>query len=140
MFRFAIFALLVFGQTAAASAAAGCAGADPAITSVAVKGMSSDGSINSYDLSGTVVNLGSVGQASDVLQFVNIYKGGVKLDSRGIPPLKPGESYTFSYASSRSKDAGNGSTVLRFAMDGGAQATPGSQDCDRANGQYMLSF
>lgn len=140
MFRFVIFALLVFGQTGAALAAPGCTGADPAITSVAVKAMSSDGSINNYNLSGTVVNVGGLAQAPDVLQFVDIYKGGVKLDSRGIPPLKPGESYTFAYASSRSSEAGTGSTVLRFALDGGAQATAGSIECDRANGEYMLRF
>jgi len=140
MFRFAILALLVFGQTAAASAAAGCTGADPAILSVAVKDMTPVGAVNHYALSGTVVNVGSVAQAPDVLQFVDIYKGGVKLDSRGIPPLSAGQSYTFAYDSSRSSEAGAGSTVLRFALDGGAQATPGSVDCDRANGQYMLRF
>ena len=94
MFRFVIFALLVFGQTGAALAAPGCTGADPAITSVAVKAMSSDESINNYNLSGTVVNVGGLAQAPDVLQFVDDSKvassstrGEFRRSNRASPTL-----------------------------------------------------
>ena len=98
-------AVLSFFQPAPALAAA-CMGADPAIVSVAVKGMQSSGGLNRYTLSGKVANLGSAGQAPNTLQFVDIYKGNTKLDSRGVPPLRAGQSYAFEYVTERSAQAG----------------------------------
>jgi hypothetical protein len=56
-------------------------------------------------------------QSSSTLQAVDIYKGPVKLDSKSIPPLKAGQSFTFAYVSDRSSDAGTGTTHLRFVLD-----------------------
>lgn len=122
MFRIIIAALILFAPVAAASASPACSGAGPGIVSVAVNSVSSDGNLNRYDIRGTVVN-GSAAQASSVLQFVDIYKGSEKLDSKGIPPLQPGQSYSFEYVSTRSHDAGSGSTKLTFRLD--PAGTPG---------------
>jgi hypothetical protein len=140
MFRMMTAALLLFAQTAAASASTACAGADPTIVSVAVKGVNSEGGLNRYKLSGTVVNVGRMAQASNVLQFVDIYEVGGKLDAKGIPPLKPGQSYTFSYVVSRSRDAGKGTTELAFQLDVRQPSPPGSQDCNADNDRFTLSF
>ena len=107
-------------------------GADPAIVSVAVKGMQSSGGLNHYTLSGKVVNLGSTAQASNTLQFVDIYKGSTKLDSRGVPPLRAGESYAFEYVAERSAQAGAQTTALGFRMDVREPANTGSQPVTRA--------
>jgi hypothetical protein len=114
--------------------AAACAGADPAVVSVVVKGMKPDGNINRYTLSGRVVNLGSSRQDSNTLQFVEIYRGSTKIDSRGVPPLRPGQSYTFEYVSSRSAQSGAQTTALGFRM------SSTSQSCNADNGTTMVRF
>jgi hypothetical protein len=137
MFRIMTIALLLVAQTAAASASTACAGADPAIASVAVKNVNSEGGLNRYELSGTVVNMGRSAQTSNTSQFVDIYNGSAKLDAKGIPPLKPGQSYAFSYVSARSRDAGKGTTKLTFQLDV-RQAS--SQDCTTGTHRYSVSF
>jgi len=135
----AVVALFSFLQPAPAFATA-CMGADPAIVSVAVKGMQSSGGLNHYTLSGKVVNLGSTAQASNTLQFVDIYKGSTKLDSRGVPPLRAGQSYAFEYVSTRSAEAGAQSTSLGFRMDVREPPNTGSQACNTSNGVTMVRF
>jgi hypothetical protein len=115
-------------------------GADPAIVSVAVKGMQSSGGLNHYTLSGKVANMGSTAQASNTLQFVDIYKGSTKLDSRGIPPLRAGQSYTFDYVTDRSAQAGSQTTTLGFRMDVRQPANAGSPECTASNGTTMVRF
>ncbi len=131
-------AVLLFLQPALSPATTTCSGADPAVVSVVVKGMQSDGGINSYTLSAKVVNLGSTSQAANTMQFVDIYKGSTKKDSRGIPALKAGESFTFDYVTTRSAQAGSGTTALSFQMD--VQSPRGSQDCNAGNGITMVRF
>ncbi|MGA8841147.1 MAG: hypothetical protein WB491_11720 [Candidatus Aquilonibacter sp.] len=132
-------AVLSFFQPAPALAAA-CMGADPAIVSVAVKGMQSSGGLNRYTLSGKVANLGSAGQAPNTLQFVDIYKGNTKLDSRGVPPLRAGQSYAFEYVTERSAQAGAQTTALGFRMDVREPPNTGSQSCNTSNGVTMVRF
>lgn len=143
MFRTTILAMLAFMQISMGSAWATCAGADPAITSVVVKSITPEGwpnAVNRYNLVGTVVNLGRGSQASNVLQFVDIYENGNKLDSRGIPPLKAGQSYKFSYASLRSRDAGKGTAILNFRLDMRQPSPPGQEDCNASNDSSTLRF
>ena len=134
---FTTLLLLYPGATAAAT----CAGADPAIVSVAVKGVTPSNGLNQYKIGVTVTNLGSSAQASNVLQYVDIYqKAGEKLDAKGIPPLRPGQSYSFTYVAQRSSDAGNGTTKLSFKLDMRQPSAPSSQDCDLSNDTRTVTF
>jgi hypothetical protein len=135
----AAVALLAFSPPAPAVATA-CMGSDPAIVSVVVKGMQSSGGLNHYTLSGKVVNLGTLAQASSTLQFVDIYKGSTKLDSRGVPPLRAGQAYAFDYVSARSAQAGAQTTTLGFRMDVREPPNSGSQACNTSNGVTMVRF
>lgn len=117
------------------ASAASCAGANPAITSVVVKNVSSVGQVNTYHMVGTVTNLGTQGQPSNTLQFVDIYVDGQKHNDRGIPPLPAGRSYTFGFDWSRSSDAGTGTTTVRFRV----RMVAGS-DCNPANGSNSVTF
>jgi hypothetical protein len=121
-----------------------CAGTDPAVVSVVVKGATSVNGLDHYAMSGKVVNLGRTAQASNVLQFVDIYDdsyaGGQKKDAKGIPPLKPGQSYTFSYVSLRSSDAGKGTSKFAFQIDVHQPSVPGPQDCYLDNGRVIVTF
>ena len=92
-------------------------GGDLTIASVTVKSVAPQGALNHYTISTTVVNSGGMPQPNGTLQFVNIYQEvGEKLDARGIPPLRPGESYTFAWSYVRSRDAGDGTTKLSFQL------------------------
>lgn len=137
--RFPILLMLAW-SLAVGPASAACAGADPAILSVAVTGVSSAGGLNVYHLSGRVVNVGRAKQASNVLQFVGIYEYGIRRDVRSIPPLKPGGSFTFTYDYMRSLDAGAGTTDLAFRLYMRQPVPPGRQDCNLANDRYALHF
>ncbi len=133
-------ALLLLAQSAVASAATTCPGPDPAIVSVAVQSVVRDGGLHRYHLAGTVVNAGGAAQAGNTLQFVDIFENGIKLDERGIPPLKAGQAYTFTYISSRSRQAGKGTTKLAFQLDVRHPSPTQLQDCNRANDRYTLRF
>jgi hypothetical protein len=135
-----IIAALAFSATSTAAFASPCNGVDLAVRSVSVKSVSTTGSLNRYQITGTVANVGSVSQGSDALQSVDIYQGNQKLDSKSIPPLKAGQSYLFSYASMRSTDAGNGTTHLRFQLNVRHPSPADSQICNMANDSFTLTF
>ena len=133
-------ALLLLAQTAVASAATTCSGPDPSIVSAVVQSVARDGGLNRYHLVGRVTNVGRAAQAANTLQFVDIFENGIKLDERGVPALKAGQSYTFAYTSSRSHQAGTGTTRLAFQLDVRHPFPTHMQDCNRANDRYTLRF
>jgi hypothetical protein len=127
--------LVVLALAPEAAPAASCAGANPALTSVTVKNVTTSGQLNTYHMVGTVTNLGSQGQPSNTLQFVDIYVDQIKKNDRGIPPLAPGQSYTFGFDWPRSADAGSGTTTVHFRI----RMVQGS-DCNPANGTNSVTF
>ncbi len=140
MIRSITLAIFATALAPLAAPAATCAGADPAITTVKMQNVTSSGSLNYYHMVGTVTNLGAAAQASNVLQFVDIYRDGQRLDDRGIPPLGPGKSYTFSFVWPRAVDAGQNSTTMRFSIRFRDPSPPGSADCDANNDTFSLTF
>ena len=137
MLRIGLLAVLAFALAGAGPARAACAGADPAIVAAAVKNVSQANGINHYTIAVTVTNQGGQAQPKDTLQFVDISQvPGEKLDSKGVPPLQPGQSYTFNYVTMRSTEAGSGTTHLRFQID----MTQGDADCNAANDVFTLAF
>ena len=135
-----VLALFVFVQGSTGLANAACKGTDPAIVSAAVKGITSDGRINRYALSIRVVNFGSMKQPSNLLQSVEIYQNGIKLDTKGLPPLKPGQAYAFPYVFQRSVDAGDGTSTLMLKLVMRQPSPPGNMDCNAANDTYTVTF
>jgi hypothetical protein len=133
-------ALVALTQTSAPAARAACAGADPAIVSAAVKGMTSDGRVNKYAVSIRVVNLGRMNQPSNLLQSVEIWQNDIKLDMKGLPPLKAGQSYTFSYVYQRSTDAGQGTSDLALRLTMRQPSPPGNMDCNPNNDRATVTF
>jgi hypothetical protein len=128
-----LFALAALAPSAAP--AAGCAGANPAITSVTVKNVTSSGQLSTYHIVGTVTNLGSQRQSSNTLQFVDIYVDQMKRNDRGVPPLAPGQSYTFGFDWSRSTDAGAGTTTVQFRV----RMVQGA-NCNSSNATNSVTF
>ena len=129
----------LLGTMLLAQNAGSCSGADPAIVSVRVAGSSQQAGNTVYHLRGIVQNVGKAKQASNVLQFVDIDIGGTgKVDSRGVPPLAPGQKYTFGYDFKRSSGAGIGSSHLHFKLDFRQPSPPGAQDCNPSNDEFTL--
>ena len=104
---------------AATLLAQGGACTSPAISSVMVERTTQDGALNDYQLRINVVNSGGASQAGNVLQSVDIFRNGTKVDQKGVPPLKAGGSYSFVYSFSRNSDAAERSTTFTFRMDPG---------------------
>lgn len=135
MIRAPLVILFALAVAPSGAFAATCAGPNPAITAVVVKNVTTAGSLNTYHIVGTVTNLGGQAQASNTLQFVDVYVDRQKRDSRGIPPLAPGQSYSFGFDWQRSTDAGNGTTTAHFRID----VRQGS-DCNPGNGDNSVTF
>lgn len=112
MSKFALAAFLFAALTP--SVASACS--NLSLGNVGVKNTTSDGKLSHYQINGVVRNNGA-NQSSSTLQAVDVYKGPVKLDSKSIPPLRAGQSFTFTYVSNRSSDAGTGTSHLRFLLD-----------------------
>jgi hypothetical protein len=131
---------IVFLAASPPAFASQCNGVDLAVGSVSVKSVSTSGGLNRYHITGIVTNVGSASQRADALQSVDIYQGKEKLDSKSVPPLKAGQSFTFSYISGRSTDAGNGTTRLRFQLNVRRPSPADSQICNMANDSFTLTF
>ncbi|HKU82068.1 MAG TPA: hypothetical protein VJP76_07845 [Candidatus Tumulicola sp.] len=141
MLRTIACATLAFGlASSAAGAAATCTGADPAITEVGIAGVTPAGGVDQYHVAGTVVNRGSQNQASNVLQFVDILQNGQRLDSKSVPPLAAGQSFTFTYVALRSTEAGKGTTTLHFQLRMRQPSPGGSENCSTDDDGNSVTF
>jgi hypothetical protein len=127
-------------QSTSGFANAACVGADPAIVSAHVKSITADGQVNRYTLNVRVINFGSLKQPSNVLQSVEIYQNGIKLDTKGLPPLRPHQAYSFPYVFQRSIDAGDGTSTLVLKLVMRQPSPPGKQDCNASNDRYSVTF
>jgi subtilase family serine protease len=91
-----------------------CSG--PAITAAGVQSTHDDGDVRHYDIAITVTNHGSAAVPASVLDSVEIYQDGTKVDQKGLPWLKPGQSATVRYDFQRASDARRNSTQLRLRL------------------------
>ena len=130
--------LLAVCIPAAPMAAMACSGADPALTTVKVASVSTDGKgLDHYTIKVVVTNAGNAGQSGNVLQSVNVSHFDIKVDTKGIPPLRPGASYVWMYHFVRNAGAGKGTTTLHFALD--MHGNSGA-NCGTGNDSYNLTF
>lgn len=129
-----IFALALVPVGVAAQSR--CLGGNPAIVHVGVQTTHQVGQMNQYRLVGAVQNMGTANQPSSTLQFVDIYDGAERVDSRMIPPLTSSGTFHFSYNWNRAVDAGAGSTtfVFKIRMTNGTNCNPHN------GGTYTLTF
>ena len=133
----ATLALVALAQTPAFAA---CAGADPAIVSASARNMTSDGQVNRYAVNVRVTNLGRRNQPSNLLQSVEIWQNDIKLDVKGLPPLRAGQSTSFTYIYQRSSDAGAGTSDLTLKLTMRKPSPPGKMDCNPNNDTATVTF
>jgi hypothetical protein len=125
-----LVAALFATATPPAPAAASCAAGDVTISGATLQSVSADGSLSDVHVAVTVKNGGSALQPSNTLQSVATYQAGNKVGSKGIPPLRPGQVYTFVYSFQRAADAAPRSTRLIFRLVG--DNAPGAMCVDAA--------
>ena len=104
MLRIALIATLAFSAATSPALPATCP-ADVAIDSASLKSVVPNGAIDTVNVSVTVRNRGSAKQPGNTLQSVVIYQSQTKTGTKGIPPLAPGQKYTFVYSFQRSAEA-----------------------------------
>ncbi len=107
-------ALYLLAATSPAFAASPCVA--PTVTSAIVDNVSHDGNLNHYHIAMTISNRTDSSQASNTLQFVDVYHDRQRLDAIGVPPLRSGASYKAFYTFARSSDAGGGTTTLHLPI------------------------
>ncbi|HEY2474484.1 MAG TPA: hypothetical protein VGI19_06740, partial [Candidatus Cybelea sp.] len=101
MTRALILGILAIALVPVGVSAQRCLGGNPAIVHVEVQTVHRMGQMNQYRLAGAVENMGSASQPSSTLQFVDIYDGADKVDSKTIPPLTQAGTQHFTYNWSR---------------------------------------
>jgi hypothetical protein len=116
-----------------------CSGADPAIVGAAVKSMTRDGALNHYVVDITVTNRGSAGQPGNTLQSVEVFQDATKVDQKGLPPLKPGQTAVVEYRFVRSHLAEHNSTRLRFQIQAQGSAGATGAGCSTDDQTSRLS-
>jgi hypothetical protein len=99
---------------------------DLQISGAASKNMTSADGLDHYTLGGTVTYTGSRTQPSNTLQRVDFMVNGRRKDVKGVPPLRPGQSYAFSFPFDRARSAGVDTTHIRFTIE---ELNGGSQTC-----------
>jgi hypothetical protein len=138
MLSAAVAAAALLGGGRAAGAASACSGADPAITAAVAKGATAQGGLSNVSVKVTVKNLGGTKQRSNTLQSVDVFQDQTKVDRKGIPPLAPGQAYSFTYTFARSADARAGTTDLRFKLVFTQPVPPGTEDCNASNDEARV--
>src|ERR1700761_7355509 len=118
---------------------AACAGADPSVGTVTVGHVTTSNGLSTHRLTGSVTNIGNTAQASDVLQSIDVFQDGQKGDTIGIPPLRPHQSYAFSYSAKRSSEAGTGTTKMVFRLRMTQPVGTGPQDCNAGNDSTTMT-
>jgi len=107
-------AVLAVAEFPIGANAADCMAGSPEVATVSVARIDHTAHLNLYHVRVTVSNRGNESQAGNTLQFVDVTQYGNRLDDKGIPPLAPGQSYSWTYVWKRSADAGTGTTPLNF--------------------------
>jgi CARDB len=137
MLALALSALIAMNQPSTTVRTPTCSGADPAIAAVHPWLASSTPNVSRYKIGITVANVGRMKQAANVLQSVVMHQNDVKTDSKGVPPLRPGQSYTVTFTMARSSDADVNTTQLRFELIF-RKPPSGAMDCNLQNDSFTL--
>jgi hypothetical protein len=134
-----MFALLIAAQVAGSVPAAGCAGADPAVTSLTAQRFKKRGDVDHYVITTTLSNIGTKSQTPDITQRIELLRDGVVLAPQTVPALGQGVAYKLAFAVDR--PAGERSQPLtvtvRYRLTTGDVA---QNACNRSNDEITKTF
>lgn len=113
-----------------------CAAAGPTIVAAHASAPVPNGSLSHYVVTIDVKNSGRSKQGSNVLQSVDVYQNGTKVDAKSVPPLAPDQTFAAQYAFDRAAEARPNSTSFLFRLDVHSPAS--ARPCSEANAVYRL--
>jgi len=116
-----------------------CSGPHPIITGAELQSHTTNGKLNQFVVAVHVKNAGTKGQPSNLLQSVEVLQNGDRVDQKGLPPLRPGQTATVTYTFTRSAGAAMHTTRLTFMLAQRTYAIPGPQDCSADNDSFRLT-
>ena len=121
-----------------AAALTGAACANPSILSAQIQPVTTNGSLHHYTIAITVQNRGSVRQPSNLLQSVDVFQDGLRVDRIGLQPLRPQQMQKVTYGFDRAADAGDGTTNLIFNLDFNGRSGK-NVDCRAGDESFTLA-
>jgi len=124
----------MLAAAAAMTSAPACQGVDMAITAITSTSTQST-DVTRFTLTVTVANLGTKNEPGNTLQSVEIVLDDNKNGQKGVPPLRAGQKYTFTYDVLRANDTEPGSTIVKFHI----VQQSAVQDCNPANDSYRIA-
>ncbi len=120
------------------AALTGASCANPSILSANVQSVTTNGGLNHYSVAITVRNQGDVPQPSNLLQSVDVFQAGQRVDRIGLQPLGQNQSQKVIYSFDRSDDAGVGTTDLTFTLDFNGRSGD-NVDCHAGKESFQIS-
>jgi hypothetical protein len=111
-----LLALLLVAQLPSGQAASACHGPIASIANVTTSQSTNADGLDRYTLTVAVKNVGSQGQKSNTLQSVDIFLDRAKNGEKGVPPLRAGQTYSFTYDVQRAEGARRGSTAVDLRL------------------------
>ena len=120
---------------AAAITSGACA--NPSIVAADVQSVTTNDTLRHYVIAITVQNKGNVRQPSNLLQSVDVFQNGERVDRIGLQPLRPNQSQRVTYGFDRSTDAGDNSTHFEFTLDLNGRSGH-NVDCHEGNENYKM--
>jgi archaellum component FlaG (FlaF/FlaG flagellin family) len=130
-----LLALFIVAQLPAGQSASACTGPSASIANVTTSQSTDSNGLDRYTLTIAVKNVGSQSQKSNVLQSVDIFLDHAKNGEKGVPPLRAGQTYSFTYDVQRAEDARRGSTSVDLRL---TPATANSRNCSVAIEKYHV--
>lgn len=122
-----------------AAALTGAACANPSILSAQSQSVTTNGGLNHYTVAITVQNQGNIRQPSNLLQSVDVFQDGLRVDRIGLQPLRPNQMQKVTYGFDRAADAGEGTTNLAFNLDFNGRSGK-NVDCGAGNETYTIAI
>jgi hypothetical protein len=122
-----------------AATLAGAPCANPSIIATNVQSVANNGQLNHYTIAIEVQNVGDLEQPGNLLQSIDVFKDGQRIDRIGLQPLHPGQMQTVTFGFDRASDAGDGTTRLTFAIDLNGQSGD-NVDCHAGTETAKIRF
>lgn len=122
----------------ALAVALGVSCANPVILSANVQSMTTSNGLNHYTIAIAVQNQGGVTQPGNLLQSIDVFQAGGRVDEIGLQPLRPGQSQKVMYRFNRSDEAGDGTTDITFTLDFNGRSG-NNVDCPSGNKSLTIT-
>ncbi len=111
--------------------------ANTSILSAGVQTVATNGGLAHYTIAITVQNQSDTRQPGNLLQSLDVFQNGQRVDKIGLQPLGPKQLQKVTYGFDRASDAGVGTTHLTFTLDFN-DGSGNNADCNPGNQTFKI--